>query len=172
LAAEPLSARAGVRPAHPQAAALLAAARAQSPTVAALIGDLEATDVVAYVQLQMFAASQTAATSFLAAGGGLRYLVMRLPLPNSTPVLIALLGHELQHAVEIGRSPRVRDEASLRSFYQEIGLDHAAVGRFETEAAIATTHRVRHEVDSPPSAPPDADCLLTAMRAASPVSIR
>jgi len=88
--------------------------------------------------------------------GDLRYLriSIRASLPPHT--LIAALGHELQHALEIGQAPGVGDEASLRSFYQAWG-DRACAYTFgecyETGAARAVGRAVREDLQGAQAGP-------------------
>ena len=59
--------------------------------------------------------------------------------------LVASIGHELQHAVEVLREPRIRNNHDIYNFYQrEAPTDK---GRFETEAAIQAGLDVLAEVD-------------------------
>ena len=58
----------------------------------------------------------------------------------------ALLAHELQHAVEIGRVPDVRDDDGMRRLFAEIGEDPNARFAFETAAAREIGARVLREL--------------------------
>jgi len=64
---------------------------------------------------------------------------------------LALLAHELRHAVEIGREPGARDVTTVTSLFRRIG--HETSDRvFETLAAQETESAVRDELGS--SMPP------------------
>jgi hypothetical protein len=53
-----------------------------------------------------------------------------------------LLGHELQHAVEIAERDEVRDEDAVRRLYKEIGRAGPR-DSFETDAALDVEWQVR-----------------------------
>ena len=59
---------------------------------------------------------------------------------------IALIGHELQHALEIADATEVRDTTSLVRLYERIG--HMSIGEhaYDTEAARDTGRVVRREL--------------------------
>jgi hypothetical protein len=61
---------------------------------------------------------------------------------------VAILGHELQHAVEVANAPWVVDEASLAEEYRRIGFpSHADHGMsFESRAAIDAGQRVLRDL--------------------------
>ena len=62
--------------------------------------------------------------------------------------LIAQIGHELQHAVEIANNSDVVDAATLSGLYERIGERRGSLGdvRYETEAAIQAGQRVLREI--------------------------
>jgi hypothetical protein len=73
--------------------------------------------------------------------GGQRYLRIRVRLDLVQPQLIALIGHELQHAVEIAFASSVVDAASMEGLYRRIGFArgthrHETVGAQEAEDRI------------------------------------
>ena len=56
---------------------------------------------------------------------------------------IALIGHELRHALEVAASPDVRDQAGLTKLYKRIGEPAGCAHSFDTRAAQNTGRRVR-----------------------------
>jgi hypothetical protein len=62
-----------------------------------------------------------------------------------------LLGHELQHVVEIANEPSVVDERSLAAFYRRIGFKAAEseVDRFESQRAIDAGQRIMRKILAP-----------------------
>jgi hypothetical protein len=67
--------------------------------------------------------------------------------------LIATIAHELQHAVEIIRTPDVTDAGQVMALYRQIGKGDCAKGRSnrcETEAALAVEAKVLDELDRSP----------------------
>ena len=47
---------------------------------------------------------------------------------------VEMIGHELQHAIEILRNPRIRSDIQAFNFFY--GMGRTSSGRFETEAAM------------------------------------
>ena len=62
--------------------------------------------------------------------------------------LMAQIGHELQHAVEIASNSDVIDAATLSGLHERIGERRDSRGdiRYETEAAIQAGQRVLREI--------------------------
>ena len=62
--------------------------------------------------------------------------------------LLGIVGHELQHAVEIASAPNVVDDQSFKRLFTRIGYSGCLSARgeqFETTAALETGERVREE---------------------------
>ncbi len=158
LAAAPFepSPNAGVRPLSRQTAALLDDALRRSPLVRSEVDVIDASDVVVYLTevFKSESGEPNASLRFLSSGGGKRYLVVRLDRWNlSWNDRLVLLAHELQHAVEVARSPGARDLVSFSALFRRIGWEMRA-GRFETDGAVEASMRMRIELQSPrPSAP-------------------
>ena len=88
-------------------------------------------------------------TRLVGAGGGWRYLLIDLDTRLARIDLLSLLGHELQHAVEIAEAAEVVDESSLIALYQRIGLsqrDSSSGLAFDTRSAIEAGHQVFAEL--------------------------
>ena len=117
-----------------------------SATANALVAEIEASDLIVYVQLTPDQPPGRAATRLATATPGHRYVRIVLGAQTHPKDRAALLAHELQHAVEIGRAPDVRDDSGLRRLYGAIGEDpHARTG-FETAAAREVAARVQREM--------------------------
>lgn len=82
---------------------------------------------------------------FAAVASGLRYLRVSVRLPGRDAELVAWLGHELQHAVELASAPEVIDQDSLIRYYERIGMRRSA-GAVETLAAQQAWRRILDEV--------------------------
>ena len=80
--------------------------------------------------------------------GDFRYLRVQIRADLSRREAIALIGHELQHALEIADAAEVRDSTGLIRLYERIG--HASSGdhAYDTEAAQDTGRIVRRELAS------------------------
>jgi hypothetical protein len=135
-----------VRGLQPETAALVQQARARSATIKALVDVLDRSDLVVYVEFQPYLDSATAHTSFLAAFGGHRYLIVSINPRHVAEERIALLGHELQHAVEIAGAPEVRSEETLHRFYRREAWSTGDPRHYETAAAQQAEKMVRREL--------------------------
>jgi hypothetical protein len=111
----------------------------RSAIVRALIDRLEASDVIVYVSEDDAIVDGVAGQlTFISAVGGRRYVRVRIRRQDSRDNQVAVLGHELQHAVEIAGAPEVIDQPSMATFYAREGTDHSygKRERFDTQAAI------------------------------------
>jgi hypothetical protein len=128
--------------------ALLELGVRMSPTLRALVARLRASDVVVYVQCDGPGAPDGRLT-FLSAVGGYRYVVVRMA--QFAPMLqIAMMAHELQHAVEIAETPAIVDGESLVREYTRIGYINPSSSlpgvAFDTHAAVRAGEQVLKEL--------------------------
>jgi hypothetical protein len=56
-----------------------------------------------------------------------------------------MLGHELQHAIEVAGALEIRSQKALEDYYRSHGVPGATETTYETEAARRTESRVRQE---------------------------
>jgi len=145
-AAEVGSPNSRVRAAGAEAHELLVRAAEQSPTVAALVDAIEASDIVVVVELKPLVKGMNGRVQVAATTPTVRYLRLTLGVPNGKAELAALLGHELRHVVEIAGLPEVRDDASLAAVFRKIGWAVRGDGFFETEAALEAGRAVAREL--------------------------
>lgn len=122
-----------------------------SPTLQALVDRLMASDVIVFVQCDRMGPSHIAGRlTFVTAAGGYRYVVVRMRRLGSRPHQMALLAHELQHAVEIAGAPSIVDQASLGRAYEEIGYANRRSGlegrSFDTDEAVRVGVKVLTEL--------------------------
>jgi hypothetical protein len=119
---------------------------AQSPTFAALLDEIDRTNVGVYIELvTQLPAPLRGRLHFMSASGGYRYVRVQVKANLPGHEMAASLAHELWHALEIGHDHTVRCEHTLHELYQRIG-DERSERRFETTAAIAAGRQVRAEV--------------------------
>ena len=119
----------------------------RSPTLRRLVRTLEQSDVIVYVELRPWLPrSLPAGLTFAGAGGGFRYLRIVLNPSNTRRQMLDMLGHELQHAVEIARAPSVRSRETLAAHFAQIG--RRAADGWETDAARDTGRAVGREATS------------------------
>ena len=121
-----------------------------SPTLRALVARLSASDVVVYLRCD--GPTEPVAggrLTFVSSAGGLRYVVVRMAR-LSRAQQIAIMAHELQHAVEIADTPAIVDGQSLVREYQRIGYvnsESALPGiAFDTQAAVRVGEQVLKEL--------------------------
>jgi hypothetical protein len=130
---------------------LLDTAVARSLVVRSFVERLERSNVVVYLQLPGDSEAQAPRSqlTFVAFAAGTRYLLVQVHPWRTVPIeRLALLGHELYHALEIAQVPGVCDQVTLRALYRHIGHEYAS-GRFETEPARVAGQRVRAELEGP-----------------------
>jgi hypothetical protein len=80
--------------------AVMEVGREESPLFRALLDQVEASDVVVYVQCARLRTGLEGELTFLTVAAGLGYVLVRIAWDLPLPRTIAILGHELQHALE------------------------------------------------------------------------
>ena len=136
-----------VRPLDPAVAALIARGAASSMTLRALINTIEHSDLIVHVeQVSRPGHGLAAATRFVTRAGGHRYVRVTLYGMWSLNQTIALIGHELQHAVEVATAGWVVDQATCLELFHAIGHRTCGAQRervcYETDAAVQAGARV------------------------------
>ena len=135
-----------VRPLDAWAAESFERVSARSPHARRLINRLEASGVIVHVVTAAVMPGGVAGTTrFVARRGGYRYVRVALDrqlLPDSRA---AILGHELQHALEIAISD-AGDHDAVRELYERIGRRVDRREHFETAAAALAGRRVWSEL--------------------------
>ena len=120
----------------------------QSSTFAAIVMRLQQSDVIVYVEgIDRLPNSLEGRLTILPVPRGFRYVRIQLRMRFSLDDSIALLGHELQHAVEIAEASDVRDEKGLAKLYQRIGMN-SGEHIYDTAAAQEMGRIVRRELSS------------------------
>lgn len=123
-----------------------------SPTLRAVVSRLERSDVVVYIQPDYYGlAGYAGGLTFLSASGGLRYVVARVDWLRAPAQQIAMIGHELQHAVEVADNPEIVDEESMFQEYKRMGHVNGWLGSgvaVDTPEAGEIERRVAEEVRS------------------------
>ncbi len=135
-----------VRAMEKEGAALLAEGMAHSPSFRRLVDRLEQSDVIVYIDVRPDMRPEV--------GGSLRFLAesatdrfLRIQLNRSVAKLwrVALLGHELQHAVEVAEAPGIHSAADLRMLYRQIGVRTGA-DTYDSMAARQAGRTIRDEL--------------------------
>ena len=123
---------------------------AQSPTFRTLVDKVEASSILVFVEGDIRMPIQLGARlNFVTSVNDFRYVRVAIDLTLPPRRQIALLAHELQHAVEIGERPEIVDTEAMESLYEDIGFrpfEQRHHRNFETEAAIAMQDAVDQEL--------------------------
>lgn len=131
-------------------AALIVRGHAASPAFRRLIEAIERSDVIVHVeQVNQPGDGLAGSTRFVTRAGGQRYVRVTLYGSWSTNQTMALIGHELQHAVEMASAGWVVDQATCLELFHTIG--HRTCDRqrlcYDTDAALAAGARVWKDVN-------------------------
>lgn len=120
----------------------------RSPTVRRLVDILDRSDLIVYLAATPCMQGQPGACTQVAAGrAGHRFARINLRPAQALSRVIAMMGHELQHAVEIAAAPEVVDAPSLAALFQRIGVRvRSGVETYETTAAIRAGEIVTAEL--------------------------
>ncbi|MFI5178311.1 MAG: hypothetical protein ACHQO8_07100 [Vicinamibacterales bacterium] len=145
-----------VRALDATAADLVAAGTRGSATFSGLVESLDrAAGLVVYVSTTS-EPDQRGSIVFVSRAANVTYLLIRVCTRQVGADRVAVLAHELTHAVEIARaSPIVASERDLQRLYPCIGIDSSGK-RLESEAAVRAEQAVHREIARGP-APEAAD---------------
>jgi hypothetical protein len=140
-----------IRTADARMHALIDQGLRESVTFRALVERIRQSDVVVYVRCDGDRYSRVAGRlTFVSTAGGFRYVVVRLKPMQTAAEQIAMLAHELQHAVEIADAPAIVDSASLAREYLRIGhvnrWSETPGIAFDTDAAVEAGRQVLGEL--------------------------
>jgi hypothetical protein len=121
---------------------------ARSQTFRDLVARLNRADVIVYAEQAHDLPMSISARMLLlpSAQPRFRYVRVQIRAGRSVKEAVALLGHELRHAVELADAPDVRDEAALVLLYRRIGESYPGGHRYDTAAAREAGRRVRSEL--------------------------
>jgi hypothetical protein len=134
-----------VRADDPALAALIRQAIDQSATFRGLVDAIQATDGIVYViDGRCGHYVRACLLLWMAAAGPNRMLRVVVDSSRQTDIeTMALLGHELTHALEVLAEPRVKTGAGMFHLY---GPGNKVQGVFETKAAIEAGDAVYNEL--------------------------
>jgi hypothetical protein len=131
-------------------ASALARGSARSVTFRALVDRLNGSNVIVHVERAHIEERCDGKTQFVAAAAGYRFLRITVRAALVNDALIALLGHELQHATEVADALWVVNQESYGMLYARIGRRSPSCRRvgwcFETRAAVDSGYRVLAEL--------------------------
>ena len=135
-----------LRPMHERVEMLIATGMDRSATFRQLVRRIEHSDVIVYVEARHDLRDGVGGSMrFLARSATDRFVRIQLNADCSNHTLVALLGHELQHVVEVADHAEVQSPEDLRAFYRRTGL-RTGPDTFDSEEARQTGYLVRAEI--------------------------
>ena len=139
-----------LRPEGAEAAKLIEHGLQRSPTFRRLVSRLQDSDVIVYVRLRPDMSDALGGSlRFMTRSASARFLLVSLNRRNSPAMLVALLGHELQHVAEVADAPDVTGQNELRELYRRIGV-RVRPDAFDSRAAQLAGQAVRLELRDQP----------------------
>ena len=120
-----------------------------SDTFRGIVHRLRRSDVIVYLECGGNTRSADGRLTFVSTAGGFRYVHIRVARLASADVQIALIGHELRHAVEIADAPAVVDAQSLAREYERIGFlnsRHLTGTSYDSDAAVKAGYQVLRDL--------------------------
>ncbi len=134
-----------VRSTSPAITALMAQASVQSQTFRELVETINDSDGIVYVEEGVCRFGVRACLAGVTTAGNNRMLWVFVDRNQVDWELMASIGHELQHTIEVLSEPAVTNSAAMYMLYSRIGW--RGMGRaFETQSAIEAGTAVRGEV--------------------------
>ena len=135
-----------VRSTDTRALAWIQAGAEGSSTFRDLLNRLSTSDLIVYVQVVDRLNGAYGHTYFVKATETVRYIRIEVVPDGNFHEMVALVGHELQHAVEIAGAPRVRDRQTLAHFYLGMGENMLSNGQYDSAEARVTEERIKREL--------------------------
>jgi hypothetical protein len=137
-----------VRGTEPLIQSLITDGLRRSETFAGLVAAMNDSDLIVYIE---FRVTRDGLGGFvphaISIAGGYRYLRLVVSRIGRRDRLIAVIAHELQHAVEVAKDPRIGRSRSIVSLFEQIGFRHGCpMGCFETIEAMDVERRVADEL--------------------------
>ena len=150
---DPIGSR--VRAIDPRAREWIRVGTTESPTFRALLGRLAGSDLILYIEIvNRNIGGFAGRLYFVTATASVRYVRIELVPDSNVRDMVALLGHELQHAVEIADARQVRDRQALALLYLGMGENTLNRSQYDSVAARVTEERVRSELAGYRAGPP------------------
>jgi hypothetical protein len=141
------SAERRVRAADPVIQALLTEGFDRSPSLAGLLLAINRTNVIVYIERVMAMPKETLGRlTMVPIPAATRYLRIQVRSDLTRYETIALIGHELQHALEVAADATVRDTNGMIALYERIGHSSGGEHVYDTTAAQEMGRQVRREL--------------------------
>lgn len=124
----------------------------RSPTFAGLVRRLQQSDIIVYIEsVPRLPGALEGRLMLMPKLHDHRYVRIQIALRGAPEDSVALLGHELQHAVELANASDVSDDEGMMRLYRRIGT-HGGPHVYDTAAAQEMGRTVRRELSASPSA--------------------
>ncbi len=134
-----------VRSSSPAIRALIVQAAEQSATFRGMVETINASDSVVYVEHGTCGRGMRACFMDVTIAGAHRYLWVKIDDRKADCDLMASIGHELRHTIEVLGTTRVTSSATMFVFYLREG-SMGTSGAFETAAAVKAGDAVYAEM--------------------------
>jgi hypothetical protein len=134
-----------VRSSHAGIVALIAHATEQSPTFRSMVKAIEATNGIVYVEEGTCGHRVIACLTHVTTGGNFRFLRVRVQTGVRDAALMATIGHELRHAIEVLSNPTLTSTPAMQQFYRRYGSKGLGWA-YETTAAVEAGQAVGAEL--------------------------
>jgi hypothetical protein len=135
---------------------LLTIGRERSPTFRQLLVRLEQSNLIVHLKRTSGPWTKTPRgfTRFIASTGGYRFVQVTIAnASTASDELVALVGHELQHLIEVAEAPAVVDPETYHDLYRAIGYPSCRLRRcYDTHEAVIVGQRVLAELNAAPFA--------------------
>ena len=136
-----------VRSGNARLSALITEATDRSPTFKALLASIAETDGIVFVEAGTCRRGVPACLTWqVTLAGSYRILFVLLDTRKPELDLMASMGHELQHALEILADRSLRSTAAIHYFYMHLVSSESPPRTVETAAAEATGNAVFREI--------------------------
>jgi hypothetical protein len=147
----PVSGFAGTpRPVDAWADAVFRLARQRSALVRAMVSELDEANVIVHIESsRLLPFGIGGVTRFVTSQGGYRYIRITLSVWLTPSDRVAILGHELQHAIELAHADATDTAALRRLFTSEGAYAVRTDDYFETREAVRVEKRIRRELKAP-----------------------
>jgi hypothetical protein len=142
-----------VRTTQPAILVLVNEGKARSETFRRLVATLDASDVIVYLEPKMTRRTLGGYLVHDVGGRGeWRYLRIAVDFQGAPNRVIALLAHELQHAVEVAQAPEARNGESLEKMFSRLAIPGGCGGTtcYETQASKDVEWAVGDELRAAP----------------------
>ena len=117
----------------------------RSPTIKRLVEELQSLEIIVYVDLSFDMVRDRGTTTVVTSNSTVRILRVLISARLDPRQRIEVLGHELQHAVEIARADGVASDETMRDLFLRIGYSTGPKA-FETNAAQNVESQVKKDL--------------------------